>query len=104
MEGLNLSKEVYKKRIFMQNHTKLLLILEKATKKSNKLKIVAIDFGIKSAILNRLVSHGCEILVLSSRSSLKDILSSKPDGIFFSNGGDPSSVTEGIDLARSLLL
>ena len=71
---------------------------------TKKLKIVAIDFGIKKSILNRLVSHGCEILVLSYRSSLKDVLSHKPDGIFFSNGpGDPSSVTEGIELARSLI-
>jgi len=70
----------------------------------NKLKIVAIDFGIKKSILNRLVSHGCEIVVLPSQSSLKDVLSYKPDGIFFSNGpGDPSSVSEGIELARSLI-
>ena len=66
--------------------------------------VVAIDFGIKKSILNRLVSHGCEVLVLPSRSSLKDVLSNKPDGIFFSNGpGDPSSVSEGIDLAKSLI-
>ena len=64
----------------------------------------AIDFGIKNSILNRLVSHGCEVLVLPSRCSLKDVLSNKPDGIFFSNGpGDPSSVSEGIDLAKSLI-
>ena len=31
-------------------------------------------------------------------------LSSQPDGIFFSNGpGDPASVDEGIDLAKSLI-
>ena len=43
-------------------------------------------------------------MVLPSRSSLKDVLSNKPDGIFFSNGpGDPSSVYEGIDLAKSLI-
>ena len=43
-------------------------------------------------------------MVLPSRSSLNDVLSNKPDGIFFSNGpGDPSSVSEGIDLAKSLI-
>jgi len=43
-------------------------------------------------------------LVLPSRSSLDDVLSKNPDGIFFSNGpGDPSSVSEGIDLAKSLI-
>ncbi len=106
MEGLNLSKVIStKKKYLWRSPTETDFdVRKKYTKKSNLLKIVAIDFGIKKSILNRLVSHGCEILVLPSRSSLKDVLSNKPDGIFFSNGpGDPSSVSEGIDLARSLI-
>ena len=106
MEGLNLSKEVStKKQYFWGNPTETDFDVRKRhSEKTKKLKIVAIDFGIKKSILNRLVSHGCEILVLPYRSSLDDVLSNEPDGIFFSNGpGDPSSVTEGIDLARSLI-
>ena len=106
MEGLNLSKVVSTKNKYLwRSPTETDFdVRKKYTKQSNVLKIVAIDFGIKKSILNRLVSHGCEILVLPSRSSLKDVLSNKPDGIFFSNGpGDPSSVSEGIDLARSLI-
>jgi len=106
MEGLNLSKVVSTKHQYLwQNPTETDFDVRKIySEKPNKLKVVAIDFGIKKSILNRLVSHGCEILVLPSRASLKDVLSNKPDGIFFSNGpGDPSSVTEGIDLARSLI-
>ena len=106
MEGLNLSKEVSTKQKYLWKSSAEtdFDVRKKYSEKQNKFKIVAIDFGIKKSILNRLVSHGCEILVLPSRSSLKEVLSSKPDGIFFSNGpGDPSSVTEGIDLARSLI-
>ena len=106
MEGLNLSRIVSTKQQYLwRNPTETDFDVRKRySEKPNKLKVVAIDFGIKKSILNRLVSHGCEILVLPSRSSLKDVLSNKPDGIFFSNGpGDPSSVTEGIDLARSLI-
>ena len=106
MEGLNLSRTVSTKQQYLwRNPTETDFDVRKIYyEKPNKLKVVAIDFGIKKSILNRLVSHGCEILVLPSRSSLKDVLSNKPDGIFFSNGpGDPSSVTEGIDLARSLI-
>jgi len=106
MEGLNLSKEVStKKQYLWQNATETNFDLRKNySENSHKLKVVAIDFGIKKSILNRLVSHGCEIIVLPSRSSLKDVLSKEPDGIFFSNGpGDPSSVTEGINLARDLI-
>ena len=106
MEGLNLSKLVSTKQNYLwPNHTQTNFDVRKRyAEMPNKLKIVAIDFGIKNSILNRLVSHGCEVLVLHSRSSLKDVLSIKPNGIFFSNGpGDPSVVSEGIDLARSLI-
>ena len=58
----------------------------------------------KKSILNRLVSHGCEVLVLPSNSSFDNVLSHEPDGIFFSNGpGDPSSVLDGINLAKLLI-
>jgi len=106
MEGLNLSKKVSTKQQYLwQNPTETNFDIRKSySENPKKLKIVAIDFGIKKSILNRLVSHGCEILVLPSNSSLEDVLSSKPDGIFFSNGpGDPSSVSEGIELAKSLI-
>ncbi|KGG04420.1 Carbamoyl-phosphate synthase small chain [Prochlorococcus marinus str. MIT 9321] len=106
MEGLNLSKVVSTKKQFLwRNLTETVFdVRKRCYENPRKLKVVAIDFGIKKSILNRLVSHGCEILVLPSHSSFNDVLSHKPDGIFFSNGpGDPSSVSEGIDLARLLI-
>jgi len=105
MEGLNLSKVVSTRQQYLwRNPSETDFDIRKIFREGIKLKIVAIDFGIKKSILNRLVSHGCEIVVLPSQSSLKDVLSYKPDGIFFSNGpGDPSSVSEGIELARSLI-
>jgi len=106
MEGLNLSKEVSTKdQYFWQNYSGTDFDVRKRhSENTKKLKIIAIDFGIKKSILNRLVSHGCEILVLPSQSSFEDVLSKKPNGVFFSNGpGDPSTVKEGIELARSLI-
>ena len=106
MEGLNLSKIVSTKQEYswINPSETDFDVRKRYSENANKLKVVAIDFGIKKSILNRLVSHGCEILVLPSQSSLNDVLSKKPDGIFFSNGpGDPSSVAEGIDLAKSLI-
>ncbi len=106
MQGLNLAKDVSTKKnyIFKATTKTDFDVREKIHKNINKFKIVAIDFGIKKSILNRLVSHGCEILVLPSNSSFEDVLSHAPDGIFFSNGpGDPSSVLDGINLAKSLI-
>ena len=106
MEGLNLSKEVSTRHDYIWKSTTNtdFDVRKKCSNKIKKLKIIAIDFGIKKSILNRLVSHGCEILVLPSNSSIENVLDNKPDGIFFSNGpGDPSSVKEGINLAKSLI-
>ncbi len=106
MKGLNLSKEVSTNNNYLWKNTTETNFdkRERLSKNENKFKIVAIDFGIKKSILNRLVSHGCEVMVLPSSSSFDDVLSHNPDGIFFSNGpGDPASVFEGINLAKSLI-
>ena len=106
MQGLNLAKDVSTKKNYFFKETTItdFDVRERTYNNINKFKIVAIDFGIKKSILNRLVSHGCEILVLPSNSSFEDVLSHDPDGIFFSNGpGDPSSVLDGINLAKSLI-
>ena len=106
MEGLNLAKEVSTKEIYISKEitTTDFDVRESPHNNINKFKVVAIDFGIKKSILNRLASHGCEILVLPSNSSFEDVLSHDPDGIFFSNGpGDPSSVLDGINLAKLLI-
>jgi carbamoyl-phosphate synthase small subunit len=66
--------------------------------------VVAIDFGIKRAILERLVAHGCAVTVLPADASLEQVLAHRPEGVFLSNGpGDPSAVQGGITLARGLL-
>ncbi len=106
MQGLNLAKEVSTNKNYISKETTMtdFDVRERVYNNINKFKIVAIDFGIKKSILNRLVSHGCEILVLPSNSSFEDVLSHSPDGIFFSNGpGDPSTVLDGIKLAKLLM-
>jgi carbamoyl-phosphate synthase small subunit len=106
MEGLNLAKEVSTKENYISKEITIadFDVRESINKNINKFRVVAIDFGIKKSILNRLASHGCEILVLPSNSSFEDVLSHDPDGIFFSNGpGDPSSVLDGINLAKLLI-
>jgi carbamoyl-phosphate synthase small subunit len=67
-------------------------------------RVVAIDFGIKRAILERLVAHGCEITVLPAGSTLEEVLAHHPEGVFLSNGpGDPAAVEVGIALVKDLL-
>ena len=60
--------------------------------KKNKLKIVALDFGIKKNILRYFSNYNCEVKVVSCNLQANDILSYKPHGIFLSNGpGDPAA-------------
>jgi len=52
--------------------------------------VVAYDFGVKYNILRKLAERGCKITVVPARTSAKEALALKPDGIFLSNGpGDP---------------
>ena len=67
-------------------------------------RVAAIDFGIKRAILERLVAHGCDVTVLPARSSAEAVLALQPEGVFLSNGpGDPAAVSSGIVLTQALL-
>ena len=67
-------------------------------------KIAAIDCGIKFNILRILADLGCEVHVFPAKATSKEILASKPDGIFLSNGpGDPAVVTYVIDTVKDLL-
>ena len=106
MEGLNLANKVStKERYFWKENSsgdfKNILNLNH---KKRQFRVVAIDFGIKQSILNRLASYGCEVIVLPSNSNIENVLSLKPNGVFFSNGpGDPASVHDGINLAKDLI-
>ena len=71
---------------------------------ANPYRVVAIDFGIKRAILERLAAHGCSVTVLPAEATLAQVLACNPEGVFLSNGpGDPAAVTSGIALAKGLL-
>jgi carbamoyl-phosphate synthase small subunit len=59
---------------------------------SNRFRVVAIDYGIKSNILRLLAEAGCAVTVVPATTSAEAILALKPDGVFLSNGpGDPAA-------------
>ena len=60
--------------------------------KKNSFHVVAIDYGIKKNILRHFSDHNCKVTVVSCKTSAKNILKLKPNGIFLSNGpGDPAA-------------
>jgi carbamoyl-phosphate synthase small subunit len=73
------------------------------TKSTEVFKVVCLDFGVKYNTLRRLVNMGAEIKVIPAKSSVAEILSHNPDGVYLSNGpGDPEAVTYGIATVKAL--
>jgi carbamoyl-phosphate synthase small subunit len=66
--------------------------------------VVAVDCGAKVNILRNLVECGCRVRVVPATATPQEILQSKPDGVFLSNGpGDPQAVTYTIDTLKELI-
>jgi carbamoyl-phosphate synthase small subunit len=69
-----------------------------------RLKIAAYDFGMKWNIMRRLSAHGCDVRVYPAATPAAELLASRPDGVFLSNGpGDPAPLTYAIDNAKALV-
>ena len=69
-----------------------------------KFTVAAIDLGIKGATPRAMSERGIETHVLPYKTSFAEIMALNPDGVFLSNGpGDPSTMTETVNLVRELL-
>ena len=69
-----------------------------------KFTVAALDLGIKGATPRAMAQRGIEVHVMPYNSSFEEIMAIAPDGVFLSNGpGDPSTMTETIDLVRQIL-
>ena len=66
--------------------------------------VVAYDFGVKHNILRKLAERGCKVTVVPAKTSAKEALAMKPDGVFLSNGpGDPEPCDYAIAAAQQFL-
>lgn len=70
-----------------------------------KFTVVALDLGIKAATPRNMAERGIEVHVLPYNSTLEEVLSYHPDGVFLSNGpGDPATMTDTVALVRDILI
>ena len=66
-------------------------------------RVVVVDTGVKFNILRRLADSGCDVWVVPFDTPADEILRMEPEGVLLANGpGDPESVPEVIETARSL--
>ena len=106
LNGLDLAKEVTTKNVYRWTGYKTWKKgIGYKKSKQGKLKIIAIDFGIKKNILRYFSDYSCEVKVVSCNLSTKDILKHNPQGIFLSNGpGDPAATGKyAIPVIRDLI-
>ena len=69
-----------------------------------RLKIVAVDYGMRASILRNLWEAGCRPLVLPCAATADDILAEKPDGVVFSPGpGDPRRLDYAVNAVKGVL-
>ncbi len=77
--------------------------LPPAERPSPRLKVVALDFGVKRNILRLLTEQGFDVTVVPARTPAEEVRALRPDGVFLSNGpGDPAAVEGVRDNVRAL--
>ena len=72
--------------------------------KTGKYRVVAIDSGIKHNILRHLQKRNCRVRVVPATAAADEILSTKPHGLFLSNGpGDPEALPYIVGTVKALI-
>ena len=75
-----------------------------AGKEDSKMRIAALDFGIKKNILNCLVERDCHIKVYPAKTTLAEMESFNPNGFFISNGpGDPAPMHYAVNTVQEIM-
>ena len=92
MQGLELASKVSTKEPYFVGD------------ENSKLKIAALDIGIKKNIIRNFVKRGACVKVFPYDSSFEDLHSWNPDGYFISNGpGDPEPLKQAQELAKEII-
>ena len=95
MTGANLSAEVSTDEAY---------VVGPAADRERLFTVAALDLGIKSNTPRMLAERGIETHVLPATATWEEVLATRPDGLFFSNGpGDPAASTGQIALLRQAL-
>ena len=77
-------------------------IVEPERRSTKPIRIAAYDLGMKWNILRRFTNYGFEVKVFPATTPASEVLATKPDGIFLSNGpGDPAALPYVVENAQA---
>ncbi len=84
--------------------TKEVYVIQPPSGIATSCTVAAIDLGIKNATPKAMSELGISVSVFPLHSTFEEIMATKPDGLFISNGpGDPSTMTAIVELVRLFL-
>jgi carbamoyl-phosphate synthase small subunit len=93
MEGLDLATGVSTREPYQWTKPTPAVFGPQPATPAARFHVVAIDYGLKKAMLQFLVDEGCRVTVVPAGMSAEKVLALAPDGIFLTNGpGDPAAV------------
>jgi carbamoyl-phosphate synthase small subunit len=79
-------------------------VTERGPAKDPGFRVVALDWGLKRAMLRLLAEVGCRITVVPGHTTAEEVLAHRPDGVFLTNGpGDPAAVKGARETVAGLL-
>ena len=104
LKGMDLAKVVSTHEHYQWNEGSIGQSGAPPLRATQRLHVVAYDYGVKRNILRLVADQGCRITVMPATTSAAQVRALKPDGVLLSNGpGDPEACTYAIEAARELL-
>ncbi|MEN9957611.1 MAG: hypothetical protein RIR46_1219 [Actinomycetota bacterium] len=66
--------------------------------------VAILDLGCKASTIENMVERGLDVTIYPAQSTSADLLSEKPDAVFYSNGpGDPATAAGQVEALRDIL-
>lgn len=104
LEGLDLAEQVSTEEAYPFSEGTWSLEGNVIEVRNEQFNVVAFDYGVKRNILRMLVDRGCSVTVVPARTSAREVLALKPDGLFLSNGpGDPEPCDYAVSAIQQIL-
>jgi carbamoyl-phosphate synthase small subunit len=104
LKGMDLAKVVTTREPYQWNEGTIGRELPLPLRASQRLHVVAYDYGVKRNILRLVADQGCRLTVVPATTTAQQVMALKPDGVLLSNGpGDPEPCDYAIRSIRELL-